>query len=177
MNIRLKTGSISLSALAVAALASLAAVPAAAEIYRCNNGETTVFSDTLCAGNPQVYRPRANISVIGKAEGLDEIAASNRAFVEQRQEALAQQRERAAEHRREARLQERRRAAAEEAARFRNVIGHLGDRGFGADRGRQVDARTRARAGRQSGQGGDDASGQRRTLLSRSGGNRPIIRP
>lgn len=162
------------TALAWILLACLTASPAAAApIYRCTQGETTVFSDTPCSESAQLHQTQG-VSVIRAAENLDEIAASNRAFLEQRRQQLAQQRERAAQRRLEAQKMQQRRERAEETTRYRTVVGQLDRRQFGADGARQVDRRTQAQRDRPADRAGRDQS-RRRTLLSRSGGNQENI--
>ncbi|MEX0915932.1 MAG: DUF4124 domain-containing protein [Wenzhouxiangellaceae bacterium] len=156
-----------------ALLACLLASPATAQIYRCTEGDTTVFSDIPCSESAQLHKT-SGLSVIRAAKNLDEIAASNKAFLEQRQQQLAQQRERAAQRRDEARQLQQRRELAEDRTRYRTVVGRLDRRQFQADGSRQVDRRTRARRDRQADQAGRDQT-RRRTLLSRSGGNRENI--
>lgn len=144
------------------------AAPASAEIYRCMDGDTTVFSDVPCSQGAEVHRSEGRISVVNPADNLDQIAASNKTFLEQRRQALTQQREYAAEQQREAQQRQRRREALEQAQRYRTVVGHLGHSAFGV---RPIDPRTDSR--RQRPDGSEEPT--RRTLLSRSGGNQPNI--
>lgn len=156
--------------LAAASLLLLAGTgPAGAEIYRCTNGETTVFSDVPCSESAEVHHPATRISVVDAADGLDEIARQNRSYIDQRQARLERQREQAAERRREQRVARQRRAAVAEARRTRTVVGHLGRPPF--TRG-PVDQRTQQQRERPA---RNDDRDRRRTLLSRSGGNRERI--
>lgn len=154
-----------------ALLACLMATPAAAQIYRCTEGETTVFSDIPCSESAQLH-VTGGLSVIGAAENLDEIMAGNKAFIEQRQQQLAQQRERAAQQRSAARQSQQRRELAEDNARYRTVVGRLNRPQF-TNGPMQTDLRTQAQRDREAGQANRDQP--RRTLLSRSGGNRENI--
>lgn len=158
---------------ATAAATCLVAASATGQIYRCSEGDTTVFSDIPCSESAELHDPGGGISVVAAPEGLDEISAGNRLFLERRQEQLAQRRERAAQRQLEIRQAARRREAAEEALRYRTVIGQLGVPGFDGRRPSPLDPRTRAMRDRDS----DDEGSTRRTLLSRSGGNqRSILR-
>lgn len=74
-----------------------AALPGVAEIYRCKEGDTTVFSDVPCADDARVHRSSDRISIVAAPTGLAEIAARNRAFVDARRERLADMRRRAIE--------------------------------------------------------------------------------
>ncbi|MEM7054868.1 MAG: hypothetical protein AAF446_10020, partial [Pseudomonadota bacterium] len=69
-----------------------------AEIYRCAQDETVIFSDLPCGENAERYESAKGISIIEPPPGLDAIAQNNQAFVEQRQQrrqqALADARER-----------------------------------------------------------------------------------
>lgn len=157
-----------------AAAACLVAASASAQIYRCTEADTTVFSDIPCSESAELHEPGGGISVVAAPERLDEIVAGNKLFLEQRQEQLAQQHERAAQRRLEARQAALRHQAAEAALRYRTVIGQLGDPRFGANRPSPLDPRTRAQRDRQA---GDEDPARRRTLLSRSGSNqRNILR-
>ena len=157
-----------------AVLVGVLAAPASAEIYRCSDGDITVFSDVPCSQNAEVHISDKRVSVVHAAEDLDEIAESNKAFVEQRQAALAQQRERLARQQREMQQRQRRRESLEQAQRYRTVVGHLGNSRLGNARIPPVDSRTRAQ--QQQSDNSDELS-RRRTLLSRSGGNqRSILR-
>jgi len=156
-----------------AVLAGVLAAPASAEIYRCSDGEITVFSDVPCSQAAEVHVSDRRVSVVHAADDLDEIAESNKAFVEQRQEALAQQRERAKRRQREMQQRQRTRQSIEQAQRYRTVVGHLGNSRLGNPRIPRVDSRTQ----RQQRSDSSDEPSTRRTLLSRSGGNqRNILR-
>lgn len=157
---------------AAAAATCMVAASATAQIYRCTEGETTVFSDIPCSESAELHESAGGISVVKAPEGLDEIAAGNRIFLEQRQEQLAQQRERAEQRRLQAQQEARRSEAAAEALRYRTVIGHLGDPRFAPHRRSQLDPRTRAQRDRQT---GDEDPARRRSLLRRSGGDQGSI--
>ena len=148
---------------------AVVAVPASAEIYRCSDGETIVFSDVPCSASAKVHDTGQRVSVVNSADDLDEIAASNKAFLDRRREALAQQRERAAQQRREAQRRQRRLEAIEQAQRTRTVVGHLGNSRFGRLPNTTPDPRNQSR--RQPPED-DDEQGRRRALLSRSAENR-----
>jgi len=158
----------------VAALSVLLAAmtPAGAEIYRCSDGETTVFSDLPCTGGAEIHLTEGRVSVVTAPDNLDDIAESNRAFLEQRREALAQQRQRAAQQRRREQQRERRLEAIERTQRYRTVVGHLGNRNFGVSGNTRSDPRSEAR--RRPDERTDEPA-RRRTLLSRSGGNQSSI--
>lgn len=155
-------------------LIGMTAVPAGAEIYRCAEGETTVFSDLPCAAGAAKYDTEKRISVISAVDDLDEIAAENKAFLEQRKKSLARQREAAAEQRRAAERQRRRLEAIEQAQRYRTVVGRHGNSHFGNFRNTPADPRRQNNRRRAE---PEDGPARRRTLLSRSGGNqRNILR-
>jgi len=154
--------------------AGLFAAPVAAQIYRCSDGATTIFSDRPCSADAELHEAETNISVITKAEGLDEIVASNQAFLEQRREAIEKVHERAAQRRAENQRRESRRAPVEYVPTHSRTVGtHLnGLRPFGTNRSTFRDPRTRAQRDRQTEATRPD---ERATLLSRSGGNRRNI--
>lgn len=168
MKVLQKCFGIDRAGMASAILCWLLAAPASAEIYRCVDGDTTVFSDVPCSEGAEVHRSEDRISVVNPADNLDQVAASNKTFLEQRRQALAQQREYAAEQQRKAQQRQRRREALEQASRYRTVIGQLGHSAFGV---RPIDPRTDSR--RQRPESPEEPT--RRTLLSRSGGNQPNI--
>jgi len=158
----------------LAIIAALTATSAGAQIYRCTEGETTVFSDVPCSESAEVHDTQGRLSVVNAAGNLDEITASNQAFLQQRLATLARQRERAAEQRREAQRQQRRQEAIEQAQRSRTIVGRLGNSGIGNLPNLTPDRRSQASQQRSE---RDDERAQRRTLLSRSGGNqRNILR-
>ncbi len=144
---------------------------AAAQVYRCNDGDMIVFSDVPCSEDAQLYHVRSGISVVAAADDLDEVAERNRAFVDKRQEDLAERRARAAELAQQAGRSRQRRAAAEET-RYRTIIGPVAD--SRADSGRLSPTDPRVEAQRQRAPAQDEPE-RRRTLLSRSGGNQPRI--
>lgn len=144
---------------------------AAAQVYRCEEGDTTVFSDLPCSESAELLAMPTGISVVAAADDLDEVARSNRAFIDQRQEKLAARRERAASRARQAELDRQRRAPAEEI-RYRTIVGPVADSRFGNARRSPTDPRIEAQRRRAPDR---DEPERRRTLLSRSGGNQPRI--
>ncbi|MCA1780006.1 MAG: hypothetical protein LC637_11670 [Xanthomonadaceae bacterium] len=62
----------------------LAASPVPAQIYRCVEGETTIFSDRPCSENVEIHQPAGRLSVIAVTSDLEAISARNRAFIDQR---------------------------------------------------------------------------------------------
>jgi hypothetical protein len=145
--------------------------PATAQVYRCQEGDTTVFSDIPCSENAELLEVLTGISVVAAADDLDDVAQRNKAFIDQRQEKLAARRERAAEFRQRTERDRQRRAAAEEI-RYRTIVGSASDRGRGSGRHSPTDRRTEAQRRRAAAEDGPE---RRRTLLSRSGGNQPRI--
>ncbi|MFN2334958.1 MAG: hypothetical protein ABR550_11095 [Wenzhouxiangellaceae bacterium] len=77
----------------------LAASPVPAQIYRCVEGETTIFSDRPCSENVEIHQPAGRLSVIAVTSDLEAISARNRAFIDQRLNRIASARERAVERR------------------------------------------------------------------------------
>lgn len=152
-------------------LATTLGNPAAAQVYRCEEGGTTVFSDIPCSESAELLDLRTGISVVAAADDLDEVARRNKSFIEQRQEKLAARRERAAQRARQADRDGQRRGAAEEI-RYRTIIGPVADSRFRGPPRTEPDPRTEAQ--RQRG-AVEDTPERRRTLLSRSGGNQPRI--
>lgn len=152
-------------------LAVVLANPATGQVYRCIEGETTVFSDIPCADDAELHRVQAGISVVAAADDLDAIAQRNRAFVDQRREKLATQRARAAQVGRQV-AQRRLEQAAAEDVRYRTIIGPAADSALRGQRRPEPDPRTEAQRRRTA---VEDSPERRRTLLSRSGGNRPRI--
>lgn len=152
-------------------LAAAPANPAAAQIYRCNEGDTTVFADLPCAEDAELHRVKSGISVVAAAD-LDEVAQRNRAFVNKRHENLVARRARAADLDQELKLSRQRRAAANEEIRYRPVIVPVAGYGFGS--GPVVPTDPRVEAQRQRSPARDEPE-RRRSLLSRSGGNQPHI--
>jgi len=155
-----------IAALAALVACMLSAAPVSAQIYRCESAGTTVFSDIPCSEDAEPHQVRDGISVIGAAEGLDEIAERNKAFVDQRKAALSARRERAARLAQRTEQARQRRAASEEI-RYRTIIGPVADRGIGSGGPTSTDPRREAQREEAATQDGPD---RRRTLLSRSGG-------
>lgn len=160
------------AALALLLIAALGH-PAAADIYRCDQGDTTVFSDVPCSETAEVFESPAGISVIAAADDLDEAAERNKTFIEQRREKLAARAERAARlaQQQQAERSRQRRAAAE-AIRYRTIISPGAYSGFANGRRSPTDPRSETQRQRTR---ADDEPGRRRTLLSRSGGNQSRI--
>jgi len=152
-------------------LTLLAGNPVEAQVYRCQDGDTTVFSDVPCSDNADLFEVRNGISVVAAAGDLDEVAQRNKAFVDQREEQLAARRARAAEQARQTKRERQRRVAAEEF-RYRTIIGPRA--AFGNRNKRLAPPDPRVEAQRRRTQAGDEPE-RRRTLLSRSGGNQPNI--
>ncbi|MEM1082194.1 MAG: hypothetical protein AAGH65_11490 [Pseudomonadota bacterium] len=73
----------------------------ASEIYRCADGDTTVFSDQPCGDDAQLHQSEQRISVVDAADNFDQIIEQNEAYLEQRRNDRQQQREQAAERARE----------------------------------------------------------------------------
>jgi len=76
-------------------LAVLAASPLAAQIYRCVEDETTIFSDRPCSEDSEIHEPAARLSVIAAAQDLETVRERNREFIDQRLDRIASARERA----------------------------------------------------------------------------------
>lgn len=152
-------------------LAASPASHAAAEVYRCNDGDTTVFSDVPCSDEAELHQLRSGISVVAAAGDLAEVAERNRAFVDQRQEDLAARRARAVELAQQAGRSRQQRAAVDET-RYRTIIGPAADPRAGGKRLVPTDPRIEAQRRRAPAR---NELERRRTLLSRSGGNRPRI--
>lgn len=157
-------------AVSLVLLACTLAGTTSARVYRCTEGEITVFSDIPCSDDAKLHEVRVGISVVVAAEGLDQAAERNKAFVEQRQEQLAAQRVRAAQARQAERSRQRRSAAEEN--RYRTIISPVADSRSGREQRSQNDPRTEALRQRTP---AADESARRRTLLSRSGGNQARI--
>jgi len=145
-----------------------AADRAAAQVYRCEQGETTIFSDVPCSESAELVDAGTGISVVAAADRLDEVARANKAFVDQRRERLAARRTRAAALQQRAERDLQRRAQAEEI-RYRTIVGTLAGPGRG-----QTANDPRIEAQRRQAETEDEPA-RRRTLLSRSGGNQPRI--
>lgn len=145
--------------------------PVSAQVYRCTDGETTVFSDIPCSDDAELHDVRVGISVVSAAEDLDKVAERNKAFVDQRQEKLAERRERAAELGRQAERNRQRRAIAEEI-RYRTIVSPVAASRLDSEQRQASDPRRTAQ--REDRSAGDEPA-RRRTLLSRSGGNQPRI--
>jgi hypothetical protein len=83
----------------VAAVLALAATAHAdaQTIYRCETGGVVTFADRPCAEDAVAHTPDGRLSVVTPAGNLEQVAESNRAFIEQRRARLAAQRARAAQ--------------------------------------------------------------------------------
>jgi hypothetical protein len=64
----------------------MAALPASAEVFRCEIDGTIVFSDTACQPDAQPYTSQAGISVISRPADLEQTAERNREFIARRLE-------------------------------------------------------------------------------------------
>ncbi|MDT8448599.1 MAG: DUF4124 domain-containing protein [Wenzhouxiangellaceae bacterium] len=100
----------------------VATMPAAAQIYRCTDGETMVFSDVPCSDTAEVHELSARLSVVTASRDIESIARRNREFVEQRLERIDRRQERIA-GRRAAELRALARDDFDDV-RYRNVVGH-----------------------------------------------------
>ncbi|MDT8437474.1 MAG: hypothetical protein RQ729_00520 [Wenzhouxiangellaceae bacterium] len=147
---------------------------AAVEIYRCEQNGVIEFSDRPCADDAAKYQPGGNLSVVGASEDLGAVSERNRQWVEQRREALAEQRALATE-------QARRQQQQAEA----DALSRLFDDRFQSSRSYPSTfsplVRPRLpqqRPARPPNPRPEQAStpADRRTLLSRSGGNGEILR-
>lgn len=142
----------------------------AQEIYRCERDGQVVFSDLPCDDDAEVYRSGHRLSVIEPADGLDGVAEENRAFVAERRRRLAERRERAEQARADEEIARLRAAAARAAMRGDRLI--IGP-------GRRVAERfppqSDPRDAQRRREADDDRRVDRRTLLSRSGSDRPIL--
>lgn len=158
------------------ALGAFGAVAAGTpEIYRCDGGDSTVFSDVPCSDSAEIHQPRNGISVVRAADGLESVSEQNREFIAARRQQIAERRART-ERIREQAAREQRAAAATRRQDQRAVIWSPGwsrQPAFDASRARPPDRRTRAS---QRGEGDESVRELRRSLLSRSGGNGPILR-
>lgn len=73
------------------ALAALMlALPAGAQIYRCEAAGSVVFSDRPCGPDARAHQPSSAVSYIEPDENLPAQAEAARVFIEQRRERLAQ---------------------------------------------------------------------------------------
>lgn len=72
----------------------LISLPLAADVYRCEIDDVTVFSDQPCQANARPYQSGQTLSISGSAEGLAETAARNQAWL--RNEAQRRQERQAA---------------------------------------------------------------------------------
>ena len=63
-----------------------------AEIYRCIDTDTVIFSDLPCAENAERYEVQAALSIIETPPGMEAIAEQNQQLVEQRQQRREQNR-------------------------------------------------------------------------------------
>lgn len=65
---------------------ALLATQASAQIYRCESGDSIIFSDQPCSEEARVYQPSERISVVAPAEGLSQAGERNRQFISERRE-------------------------------------------------------------------------------------------
>ena len=91
----------------------LFAAQASAQIYRCDTGESIVFSDQPCDEAAEQYQSAGNVSVIEPGRDLEQISERNREFIRQRHERQDAQRQARAE-----RARERRTAAPQQAPHY-----------------------------------------------------------
>ncbi len=84
----------------------MVALPASAEVFRCEIDGTIVFSDTACQPDAQPYTSSAGISVISPPVDREKTAERNREFIAQRLERQAEARQARAEAARAARARE-----------------------------------------------------------------------
>lgn len=146
-----------------------------AEIYRCIDGEgRTEFSDRPCADDAKIFELQGNMSVIAAADSLDAAAQANRQFIDQRLANLAEQRRAAAERQRVEAAQQRAAALRQAASRQRSIPLSLQDQRRLLAQRRAERSETDQRR-REQAESEPAAADQRRTLLSRSGGNRQQI--
>lgn len=157
--------------LLVVLLAAVPGNPATAQVYRCEESDTTVFSDVPCSDDAELLEIRTGISVVAAADDLEEVTRQNKAFIDQRQEKLAARRKRAAAFAQQAARTRERRAATEEI-RYRTIIGPVAD--YSSRSPGRLPGDPRLEAQRQRAPARDEPE-RRRTLLSRSGGNQPRI--
>lgn len=152
-----------------------APLPGVAEVYRCKEGDTTVFSDVPCAEDAQVHRSSHRISIVAAPTGLDEIAARNRAFVDARREDLADRRRRAAESRRS--TETNRSADTAPARPPRTLISPFMAPVTATPFRRDVDPRFRQQRDRSADSASerDDRAARRNRLRSRSDDTAPIV--
>lgn len=162
-------------ALVAVLIAILASTSIQAEIYRCIDDEgRTEFSDRPCADDAEIVELEGNMSVIAAADSLDAAAQANRQFIDQRLADLAEQRRAAAERQRVEAAQQRSAALRQAASQQRSIPLSLQDqrRLLAQRRAERIEADQRRREQAES---EPAAADQRRTLLSRSGGNRQRI--
>lgn len=76
----------------VVPLLAIAGAVAAEDIYRCEDGETIVFSDRPCDDAAELHRPRRLLSVVTSPESLARIQQANAAYLESRATELARRR-------------------------------------------------------------------------------------
>lgn len=159
-------------------VAAWCSLPQAQEIYRCERDGGVVFSDLPCDDEAEPYRAGRSLSVIEPAEGLDGVAEENRAFVSERRARLAERRQRA-ERSRAAAEMARLRAEAARAARAGNRLIIAPGRRIDAPFPNPSDSRNAGRRSEREDNGRDNGRDNRRidrrTLLSRSGSDRPIL--
>ncbi len=74
----------------------------ASPIYRCEIDGTVVFSDRPCSEDAKVHDSENLMSIVPPAGDIDQVAAANRAFIDQRRAEQATDRENRAAARRRA---------------------------------------------------------------------------
>jgi hypothetical protein len=149
----------------------------ASEIYRCEGADSIVFSDVPCSQSAEIHQPRNGISVVNAADDLASVSERNRTFIDERRMRIAERRAQA----------ETARQRAEHAQRTASTARHQEQRALLWSRDRfgpalhrapasgATSSRTRALQRRDPAD--DSVRDRRRSLLSRSGGNGPILVP
>lgn len=74
------------------AVFALFALPAAAQIYRCETDGIVTFSDRPCGSNQTLHADAGGVSFVTPDENLPAIAEAAQAFIRERRERLSQRR-------------------------------------------------------------------------------------
>lgn len=95
-------------------LLALILLPAwsAAQVYRCQSDDVTIFSDQPCDAGAVPVEIKGNLSVIPQTADIAEITRRNREYVDARQAEIAERRAEAARQRAELTERERTRVAS-----------------------------------------------------------------
>ena len=88
--------------LIIASTAIFLAGQASAQIYRCEDGDSVVFSDRPCSDGVDQYHSTGSVSVVEPAEDLSHVGERNRDFIRDRRERQAARQRATAERTREA---------------------------------------------------------------------------